>query len=318
MSSFVSSLFAVPDDFFQVKPTGLSQAQAMTAYLGGSAFQTIMDNPVTAYRQLVQQYAKDLQGKAVDPAVARAEAKAIFKTHPVSASLSGVGPRLVGVGFKRIPKFGVLLGFSFFLGEGENPGFMAATAASILSAPFINPIRMIEKQQRAYFRQTGKTKGIMEILRESAAKNFAPLFRGTIPLMGHSLASAVLGLVGQPRLQKYIQKELGDKTSLGRSATGLVASSVVSPIYVVVTNPLSRLEVIMQTNSIKGASIPFTAAIKEMLTDMKTFGLRGVFRGQGIGIAKAIISLSLFHEGRHFLQDFFKSYNEKHDLIPKK
>ena len=92
----------------------------------------------------------------------------------------------------------------------------AATGASILSAPFINPIRMIEKQQRAYFKQTGVEKPISEILREASAKRFAPLFRGTIPLMGHSLASATTGLVGQPQLQKYIQKELGQKTSLGQ------------------------------------------------------------------------------------------------------
>lgn len=200
MSTAKQPSFSIPgisDDVFVVKKSGLSQAQAMTAYLGGSAFQTIMDNPITAYRQLVQQYAKDLNGNPVDPKVATQEARAVFRAHPVSASLSGVGPRLIGVGFKRIPKFGVLLGFSFFLGEGENPGFAAATAASILSAPFINPIRMIEKQQRAFFKQTGAVKPIWEILKESAAKNFAPLFRGTIPLMGHSLASALLGLVGR-------------------------------------------------------------------------------------------------------------------------
>ena len=79
---------------------------------------------------------------------------------------------------------------------------VAATGASILSAPFINPIRMIEKQQRAYCRETKKEKPIMEILKESRAKNFRPLFRGTIPLMGHSLASATTGLVGQPQLKK--------------------------------------------------------------------------------------------------------------------
>ena len=78
--------------------------------------------------------------------------------------------------------------------------------------------------------------------------------------MGHSLASATLGLVGQPRLQKYVQQELGTKSNLGGSATNLVASSIVSPIYVVVTNPLSRLEVIMQTNSIKGSSISVGSA----------------------------------------------------------
>ena len=304
-----TSIPFVPDDFFVVKKSGLSQAQAITAYLGGSCFQTVMDNPVTAYRQLVQQYAKDAAGKPVDPKVASQEAKAVFRANPIGASLSGVGPRLVGVGFKRVPKFGILLGFSFFLGEGENPGVAAATAASILSAPFINPIRMIEKQQRAYFKTTGKVKGIADILRESAAKNFAPLFRGTVPLMGHSLASATLGLVGQPKLQKYIQKELGDKTSMGRAATGLVASAVVSPIYVAVTNPLSRLEVIMQTNSISGKSIGTMEAIREMARDSAQFGLRGIFRGQGIGIAKAVISLSLFHEGRIWIQEAFKAKN---------
>jgi hypothetical protein len=296
-------------DYFVVGPRGISQFQTMSAYLGGSCFQTVMDNPVTAYRQLVQQYAKDLNGKAVDPKIATAEATAVFRANPVSASMSGVVPRLVGVGFKRIPKFGILLGISFFMGEGESPGVWAAFGASIGSAPFINPIRMIEKQQRAYFKTTGATKPITEIIKESAAKNFAPLFRGTIPLMGHSLASALLGLVGQPRLQKYIQKELGDKTGLGRSATGLVASSVVSPIYVFVTNPLSRLEVIMQTSSISGKSIGVTDAIKEVGRDSAKFGLRGIFRGQGIGIVKAIISLTLFHEGRMFLQDAFKQYN---------
>jgi hypothetical protein len=308
----------LPDDYFVVKETGLSQAQAVSAYLGGSLFQTVADNPVTAYRQLVQQYAKGADGKPVDPKLASAEAKAVFRAHPMAASLSGVGPRLVGVGFKRVPKFGILLGFSFILGEGENPGYMAATAASILSAPFINPIRMIEKQQRAYFKTTGKAKPIPEILRESAAKRFEPLFRGTVPLMGHSFASAVLGLVGQPKLQKYIQKELGDKTSMGRAATGLVASAVVSPIYVVVTNPLSRLEVIMQTSSIKGNRISVVEAVKEMVADSAAFGLRGVFRGQGIGIAKAIISLSLFHEGRHFLQDYFRASNIRNGYyVPK-
>lgn len=297
-------------DYYVVNPkTGISQFQTMIGYLGGSAFQTVVDNPVTAYRQLVQQYAKDLNGKAVDPKIATAEANAVFKANPIGASLSGLFPRLVGVAFKRVPKFGILLGISFITSNEGEVGMVAATGASILSAPFINPVRMIEKQQRAYFKTTGKEKPILEILRESAAKNFRPLFRGTVPLMGHSFASAMLGLVGQPKLQKYVQKELGDKTTLGRAATGLVASAVVSPIYVAMTNPLSRLEVIMQTSSISGKRIGLGAAIKEMITDSKAFGLRGIFRGQGLGIAKAIISLSMFHEGRIFLMDAFKSHN---------
>lgn len=300
----------LPDtEYFQVKKNGLSQFQTMSAYLGGSAFQTIVDNPVTAYRQLVQQYAKDLNGKVVDPRIASQEAKAIFKTNPVGACMSGLAPRIVGVGFKRIPKFGILLGISFFVSDDGDVGMIAATGASILSAPFINPIRMIEKQQRAFFKQTGVTKPIMEILRESAAQNFKPLFRGTVPLMGHSLASALLGLVGQPKLQKWIKQEVGSKTHLSGFFTGLIASAAVSPIYVVVTNPLSRLEVIMQTSKIEGKSIGVNEAIKEMVTDSKQFGLRGAFRGQGIGIAKAVLSLTMFHQGRIFLADSFKQYN---------
>ena len=112
MKNKSSTFFA--EDYFVVKKSGLSQFQAMSAYLGGSAFQTIMDNPVTAYRQLVQQYAKDASGKAVEPKIASNEAKAVFRAQPVSASMSGVGPRLIGVGFKRIPKFGILLGISVY------------------------------------------------------------------------------------------------------------------------------------------------------------------------------------------------------------
>jgi hypothetical protein len=294
--------------YFEVGNNGISPFQTITAYLGGSTFQTIIDNPVTAYRQLVQQYAKDINGQAIDPKIARSEANAVFKKSPVTASLSGLGPRLVGVGLKRIPKFGFLLGYSYIYNE-DNPGFRAATSASILSAPFINPVRMIEKQQRAYLKQTGSEKPITDILRESKQKNFKPLFRGTVPLMGHSFISAILGLVGQPRLQKRIQRELGNNTQLGTSVTNLMASAAVSPIYVIATNPLSRLEVIMQTSSIKNKSISVIDAIKEVARDSKEFGLRGMFRGQGLGMVKAIVSLSMFHEGRLFLLNYFKNRN---------
>lgn len=176
--------FLFDPTYYEVKKNGLSPAQNMAAYLGGSAIQTVGDNPVTAYRQLVQQYAKGLDGVTVDPRVAQSEANAVFRTNPVGASLSGLWPRLIGVLFKRVPKFGILLGYSAITGDTGDPGFQAATAASILSAPFINPVRMVEKQQRAFLKQTGVEKPLMEILREAGAKNFAPLFRGTIPLMG--------------------------------------------------------------------------------------------------------------------------------------
>ena len=87
----------------------------------------------------------------MSPKAAQAEANAVFKKSPISASLSGLWPRLIGVLLKRVPKFGFLLGYSYVVGEGD-PGFAAATCASICSAPFINPVRLVEKQQRAYFR----------------------------------------------------------------------------------------------------------------------------------------------------------------------
>jgi len=299
----------IPENYFEIKKNGISPFQNMVAYLGGSAFQTVIDNPVTAYRQLVQQYAKDLKGNMVDPNISIKEANNTFKKSPITASLSGLGPRLIGVGLKRIPKFGFLLGTSYLIGENGDVGLISATSASILSAPFINPIRMIEKQQRAYFKQTGIEKPIIEILRESASQKFRPLFRGTIPLMGHSLASATTGLVGQPELQKYIKNKLDSNSNFSNFATGLLSSCIVSPVYVVMTNPLSRLEVIMQTSSIKGKSITVGEAVKEVVVDSKKFGLRGIFRGQGVGLIKAIISLTMFHEGRIYLTDYFKDRN---------
>ncbi|GMH77634.1 hypothetical protein TrLO_g10309 [Triparma laevis f. longispina] len=107
---------------------------------------------------MVQQFAKDLDGKVVEPKVARHEANAIFKKAPISASMSGIGSRLIGVGFKRVPKFGFLLGISYIIGDGNDVGLVAATGASIFSAVFINPIRMIKKQQRAFYKETGAEK----------------------------------------------------------------------------------------------------------------------------------------------------------------
>ena len=53
-----------------------------------------------------------------------------------------------------------------------------------------------------------------------------------------------------------------------------------------------------------------------MAQDMREFGLRGIFRGQGIGIAKAIVSLTLFHEGRMWLAGLLKARNERNGWLP--
>ena len=66
----------------------------------------------------------------------------------------------------------------------------------------------------------------------------------------------------------------------------------------------------MQTSSIKGSSVTLTAALKEMAADSAKFGLRGIFRGQGLGVVKAIISLTMFHEGRIYMTQVFKDRNE--------
>ncbi len=284
----------------------LNHQQQFFVYLGGSMIQTVIDNPITAFRQLVQQYAKAPNGTMIDPKLARYEALNVFKQSPISASLSGLGPRIIGVGIKRVPKFGFFWGITALTGNTE-PDMASAIGASIFSAYFINPVRMIEKQQRIDLKTTGKVKPIFDIISEARTQNFKPLFRGTIPLMGHSIASATTGLVGQPKLQKYIEDKLRSDNSsnifsFSKSSANLVASAIVSPIYVVMTNPLSRLEVIMQTSSIKNKGISTMDAIKELITDSKNYGMRGLFRGQGIGIAKAIISLSVFHEGRMFVE----------------
>ena len=56
------------------------------------------------------------------------------------------------------------------------------------------------------------------------------------------------------------------------------------------------MEVIMQTSSINKKLISFTEAVKEVAQDTRKFGLPGMFRGQGIGMVKAILSLTLFHQ----------------------
>lgn len=102
-------------------------------------------------------------------------------------------------------KFGFLLGYNFISdGKGE-PGLIA-------------------------IKNTGKEKQFMEIFIESKEKNFKPLFRGTVPLMGHSFISAILGLVGQPKLQKYIQNKIYNTSKFTKSTSNLISSVIVSPI----------------------------------------------------------------------------------------
>jgi hypothetical protein len=290
--------------------TKLSKWESFMAYMGGSVIQITLDNPITSYRQLIQQYAKDGTGTMVDPKIARTEVNRIFSKSPVSASLSGITPRLLGASSKSAPKFGFFWGITALTGQTE-PNMVSAVGASVFSAYCINPIRMIEKQQRVELKTTGQIKSMMSIIKEASKYNYKPLFRGTTPLIAHSAASASTGLIGQPKLQKLIQAKLSGSESdsmfsFSKSSANLIASALVSPIYVVITNPLSRLEVIMQTNSISAPAVKLSDAIKELVADSKKFGLRGMFRGQAIGIGKAVVSLTLFHEGRMFCEELIR------------
>ena len=82
--------FLFDESYYKIGKNGVSPAQNMCAYLGGSAIQTVGDNPVTAYRQLVQQYAKDVNGNTVAPKVAVGEANATFRANPIGRV--AVGP----------------------------------------------------------------------------------------------------------------------------------------------------------------------------------------------------------------------------------
>ena len=296
------------NDYFKIQKNGISLFQNIICYLGGSIFQVFCDNPITTYRQFLQQNIKDNTGKLIDPRISVINTNQIFLKYPLSFIFSGLKPRLIGVFLKSIPKFTFMVGISSLMGEKEDLKILPAIIASLLSAPLINPIRMIEKQQRKNLKYTGKQKNIYDIIKESSAKKYQPLFRGTSTLMCHSVVSSGLGLVGQPEIKKYIEKNLIEK-KISSFQSNLIASSCITPIYVILTNPISRIEVLMHTNNIENKPIKFSEAVKDLIQDKKLFGLRGIARGQGIGIIKGIYSLTMFHESRIFLENFFINYN---------
>ena len=296
------------DDYFKIQKNGISLFQNTICYLGGSIFKVFCDNPITTYRQFLQENVKDNKGNFIDPKISITKTNNILLKSPFSFMFAGLKPRLFGVFFKSVPKFTFILGISSIIGEKESIQLLPATCASILSAPMINPIRMIEKQQRANLKCEGKEKKIFDIIKESSKKNFEPLFRGTSALICHSIMSSSLGLVGQPKLKKHIESQL-IQNKISSFQSNLIASGCITPIYVLLTNPISRIEVIMHTNNIHNQPIPFLKAVKELIKDQQTFGLRGIFRGQTIGIIKGIFSLTMFHEGRLFLEKYFIKKN---------
>ena len=69
----------------------------------------------------------------------------------------------------------------------------------------------------------------------------------------------------------------------------------------------------MQTSHISEKRISMIEAVRELKVDYCKHGMKGLCRGSGIGVLKAIISLTSFHEGRQFCTDRWKKYNQKED-----
>ena len=84
-------------DFFNINKKQIFLNSKQCSIFRRFSIPNPVDNPITSYRQLVQQYAKDLNGNIVDPKIAQKEAITTFKKAPISASFSGLVPRLIGV-----------------------------------------------------------------------------------------------------------------------------------------------------------------------------------------------------------------------------
>ena len=70
----------------------------------------------------------------------------------------------------------------------------------------------------------------------------------------------------------------------------------------------------MQTNPIKNKRINLKEASKVIIEDTRKFGLKGLLRGQGIGVVKGVVALTVFQESRILYQNSFKNYNIKHGI----
>ena len=308
--------FLFSDEYWRVKKNGVSPGQMGAAYLGGSLFQSGCDNFITSFRNVLLNHSKDTNGKMVDPKIAFRQTTAIFMKHPLASSFAGLNPRIIGVFTKRVPKFGFLLGYSYVSGNDGKVGAKESIFASLASAPFIAPWRLLERQQRLTLRETGKQRPMMDVVRECATHRFLPLFRGSSALAAHSMVSALLGLSGQPILQAKIETHLGENTTLGKHSANIIASAIVSPFYVIISNPVNIIENKLMSHPISEKRMTLQTAMKEYSADIKEFGIRGLTRSQNVGIVNAVISLSLFHMGRMSLADYYKARNERLGLVP--
>jgi hypothetical protein len=292
-------MFTFTSDYFKIDRDQISGFQTLICYLGASSFTTLLNNPLTVYRQIIQQ-------SSSDPIVANSTAKKLFTKSPLYVGLSGLSPRLFGLIVKKLPIYGTLSSLLYFRNEQEKVSFFTSIYFGIIGSIIINPLRFIEKQQRSLFLLNGKKVSIRDIYIQCKFQNFIPLYRGLLPHCAHSLLSSIFGIYLQPVLQKYFANNFQNQY---RFQSNFLSSCCVSPIYVIVSNPFIRIETIMQTSCVKSPKTSFVKAIEYLNNDYKQFGIKALFRGQGIGIVKAIFTLSIFHEVRMMISNFCKERN---------
>lgn len=169
-----------------------------------------------------------------------------------------------------------------FVNAPTTSGHLSAIFSAICSSPIVCPLKVIEKRKRSGI-------SVSDSLRFPST-----MFRGIGLVAFHSSLSTTLRLVEQPRLKRM----------LGESS--LASSLLISTAYIVVTNPLSRLEIIIQTGPMNLETIRTRDALRLISRDISVNGCLGMFRGQGISLLGATISLFTFHEVKNLVENSAK------------
>jgi hypothetical protein len=174
------------ENYFTVRENGISHFQLMMCNISASSFSILFDNPISVYRQMIQQ-------SSMEPKYARQAAQSRFRQSPLTVGFTGITPRISGILLKKFPVFGILSTISHVRNENEiSP--TTSLISGTLAAVVINPIRFIEKQQRSKFLSTGEKVSIAQIFKESYARSLTPFLRGIVQHMGHSVFSSLVGL----------------------------------------------------------------------------------------------------------------------------
>ena len=75
--------YILNNDYFKIQKNGISLYQNTLSYLGASIIQITLDNPLSAYRQFLQQYTKDSKGNWIQPKIAIKKTNEIFYKYPL-------------------------------------------------------------------------------------------------------------------------------------------------------------------------------------------------------------------------------------------